>query len=129
MTHPTNDLVSQWLEALRSGAYRQTRGALHAVCTDGDRYCCLGVLRVVAGQNGVLIGRASHSDHLDTEDARHAALLSYEDQRRLSRMNDDKGSTFAEIADWLEANIYRGYGFAKFRAATLTALDRLGDKP
>lgn len=34
---------AKWLEALRSGEYTQTEGAL---CNDG-KYCCLGVLEVV----------------------------------------------------------------------------------
>lgn len=35
-----NILLDKWLEALRSGKYDQTRGALY----DGRGYCCLGVL-------------------------------------------------------------------------------------
>ena len=31
----------KWLEALRSGEYRQTKGELRS---SGDRFCCLGVL-------------------------------------------------------------------------------------
>ncbi len=31
----------KWLEALRSGEYRQTKGTLRR---PGDRFCCLGVL-------------------------------------------------------------------------------------
>src|ERR1051325_9041929 len=112
----SNDLVSQWLEALRSGSYKQARGALRCDSDDGLRFCCLGVLREVAAKNGVRIRRAMTSDPLDQVDARQLAALSYENQRRLSRMNDDAGKTFPEIADWLEANIYRGYGFAYFAA-------------
>lgn len=37
-------LLDAWLEALRSGKYKQTYGAL----SDRTRYCCLGVLEHVA---------------------------------------------------------------------------------
>lgn len=34
------EIKRKWLEALRSGQYKQTSGCL----TDGERFCCLGVL-------------------------------------------------------------------------------------
>lgn len=39
------DLKSKWVSALRGGEFAQTTGNLK----DGDGYCCLGVLCVVAG--------------------------------------------------------------------------------
>lgn len=44
------DVKGKWLEALRSGEYEQTTGALRS--TNG--YCCLGVLCEVAVKNGVI---------------------------------------------------------------------------
>ena len=40
----------KWVNALRSGEYRQAKERLF----DGDAYCCLGVLCRVAGINAVL---------------------------------------------------------------------------
>lgn len=40
-------IKAQWLEALRSGKYKQGKGALHN--KSDDSYCCLGVLCEVMG--------------------------------------------------------------------------------
>lgn len=42
------ELGEKWLAALRSGEYKQGRGALYNAGTKG--YCCLGVLLSVAGE-------------------------------------------------------------------------------
>ncbi len=42
-----SEVRQRWLNALRSGNYRQASGALRGTC--GDRYCCLGVLLDVEG--------------------------------------------------------------------------------
>lgn len=43
----------RWLAALRSGKYKQTKGALNR----GDNhYCCLGVLCELAIEEGVVLG-------------------------------------------------------------------------
>lgn len=39
-----------WAEALESGEFKQGTGSLHPT---QDRYCCLGVLCVLAGRDGV----------------------------------------------------------------------------
>lgn len=39
-----------WIEALRSGKYRQGRGFLHSL---NEEYCCLGVLCALAEERGV----------------------------------------------------------------------------
>lgn len=43
------EIKALWLEALRSGEYKQTTGVLN----DGCRYCCLGVLTDIAVQQGL----------------------------------------------------------------------------
>lgn len=47
--------LRKWVDALRSGEYKQGVGLLHRTKTvDGkDKFCCLGVACVVAMQNGV----------------------------------------------------------------------------
>ena len=100
------DLRKRWVEALRSGKYEQ--GQKHLRCN--GRYCCLGVLLDVYEPDGWK-DRNVHEPHdLASDEELSAAAL--EELRLPSRhhhdlisMNDDAGATFAEIADWIEANI------------------------
>lgn len=39
-----SDVKKLWIEALRSGQYRQARNTLRFMGHDGPSYCCLGVL-------------------------------------------------------------------------------------
>ena len=45
-----NENAKAWVEALRSGKYKQTRRRLH----DNDGYCCLGVGCEIAVEAGVI---------------------------------------------------------------------------
>lgn len=47
---------ARWVEALRSGEYKQVKGALRGVNRDGDPvgYCCLGVACELASKEGVV---------------------------------------------------------------------------
>lgn len=99
------ELKPMWVEALRGGKYKQGKSSL---CSFG-RFCCLGVLADVAGavwvdgdhphQNGESI-RSADGDWLKDG----FAGLSRLEQRRLAGMNDS-GSSFSEIADYIEANL------------------------
>lgn len=42
-------IKAKWLEALRSGKYRQTTGRLRREEKEGTGYCCLGVLCDLSG--------------------------------------------------------------------------------
>jgi hypothetical protein len=110
----------QWLNALRSGEYKQIKGVLYGSAQHG--YCCLGLLAHVvggvdndklesAGTCGFLayetggeygLGRDCHEgDGLyRARDPESLTTL----QRKLAAMNDN-GHSFAEIADWIEANV------------------------
>ena len=44
------EVKAKWVEALRSGEYRQTKGYLHR---NGGGFCCLGVLCDVAVKDGL----------------------------------------------------------------------------
>jgi hypothetical protein len=47
---PREELLAEWLAALRSGTYSQARGKLKIQKQDGTTgYCCLGVLCEIAG--------------------------------------------------------------------------------
>jgi hypothetical protein len=92
-------LRNKWTTALRSGEYRQCRGALR----DGKGgFCCLGVLRLVGAQNGIRI-RKSRKGELLTE----SCGLSTTEQNVLANMNDggsygENPKTFAQIANYIE---------------------------
>lgn len=93
-------LKTKWVEALRSGKYEQGTKVLFSKRTRA--YCCLGVLCVV---NGV--------DPENIEDRITTDLTPWFDpgltQEQASRlgdiMNDAQGKSFAEIADYIEANL------------------------
>lgn len=101
----------RWAEALRSGEYGQTRGAL---CND-EGYCCLGV--AVAIIDGHLHTGDGNRKLMPTEDDAaafglvdpntHATAMTgvvAEGGRRLGldELNDGYGFTFAEIADLID---------------------------
>jgi hypothetical protein len=107
------EIKANWLEALRSGKYRQGRSRLKSI--GGDRFCCLGVLVQVQKSDVDWKSHAAFSGP-DTDDfhselqsrsyapADFSAGLDYQNQRDLAYMNDSKGMTFGEIADFIEQN-------------------------
>jgi len=89
--------------ALKSGSYRQASDALKSVDPhDGHTvFCCLGVLRDITP--GIVPVGGPNEDFL------YGNSLSFDPimlptclQIHLAEMND-KGSSFEEIAEWLEA--------------------------
>lgn len=105
------DIKAKWLEALRSGKYKQGTGALRY----GDAFCCLGVLCDVSKQGTWLpIDNVYDPDAYrfvtpDGSDARGVlslpmkewSSLGHELSHKLISMND-AGHSFAEIADVIE---------------------------
>lgn len=118
-------LKEKWFKALRSGQYKQTIGALKRQSENGDcRYCCLGVLCDVSGEGKWVEGEWLENPLLGARfcelgytfvDATMTGTLSLEFTTRhqiyldtralLIAMNDHKGMSFKEIADWIETNI------------------------
>lgn len=102
------ELKAKWIEALRSGEYKQCRGKLHKELVG---YCCLGVLCDIDSQvtenmqHGIGIfqfeGRFE-SSYLPTG-YRSKIGLDSQDEANLVHMNDTNKS-FSEIADYIEAN-------------------------
>jgi hypothetical protein len=112
-----NENQRKWVEALRSGEFKQSIATLQ---TDVG-YCCLGVACVVAERNGVqvlkrddgnLLGgslntqphvkawlgiKECNGEHRVREKGRfyHSSLVT---------LNDNKGYTFEQIADHIEQN-------------------------
>jgi len=124
----TNEQVKQWTDALRSGEYKQGKGALCNV----NGFCCLGVLCDLHGLSYKkfsaintltyfhkskskasidflpldfanelsLNNRGNPTDFLKTYNLGLAPHLT---GRSLSELNDEEGVTFEEIADVIEA--------------------------
>ncbi len=114
-------IKAKWIAALRSGQYDQTQGRLRSPLTDEyNKFCCLGVACDVYDSGGwkklEQIGKNPPVwNHVATDRSYSQASLSYHmmavlgicssTQAHLINMNDKEGKTFAEIADWIEANL------------------------
>jgi hypothetical protein len=104
------ELKHKWLEALRSGEFKQGRRQLRSA---DDSFCCLGVLCHVAKPDGWSMrghGESfSHSisfaGHCDSAELVPVVGVSQRQCSTLVEMNDRQCNSFAEIADWVEANI------------------------
>ena len=99
------ELKQKWLEALRSGRYKQ--GILQLRSSD-DRYCCLGVLcdlvdrtAWVACGSGFVFNGAMCMPSI--EELTNIGLDDSE-ARRLAHMNDE-GETFEAIAQRIEREV------------------------
>jgi hypothetical protein len=97
------ELKSKWVEALRSGKYKQGRGLLK----EGAQYCCLGVLCKIAGIQGK---RRSYGVYefngkavMPSADTCRALGLPVETAGDLGSRNDS-GLSFSGIADYIEQN-------------------------
>ena len=114
------EVRKKWVEALRSGEYKQGRGALNK----DNKFCCLGVLCDLAVKEGVippptkgtispyyLYGTGDHKvsgvlpqEVMDWVGARSGAGEFWEPRyRTLAGINDSDDSTFEEIASIIES--------------------------
>lgn len=117
------EFKKQWVEALRSGKYRQTNGVLKTGNEHNCRHCCLGVLCDIATTNGVGEWVDTHmysfafkiwntdgdvydqNGHLLSQPVLKAAGLTDAQQLKLSDLNDHQGWDFNQIAAWIEENL------------------------
>lgn len=116
------ELKAKWVEALRSGRYKQGTRFLRK----GDAFCCLGVLCDVSGlgewkkpgpwDEYVVEGDALHSVNYLAESLARTIGIDSGSQKFLAKMNDglDEHSldehiglpvSFSVIADWIEENL------------------------
>ncbi|MGY3609896.1 MULTISPECIES: hypothetical protein [unclassified Bradyrhizobium] len=104
------DLKKRWVEALRSGDYKQGRRVLR----QDDMYCCLGVLCDLAA-TGEWRRQPDGQTHVYSVDGEYDDIympwpvmafcgLDHNKEMAVSTMNDD-GKSFADIASWIEANL------------------------
>lgn len=100
------EIKGKWMEALRSGSYKQGMKLLRP---ENDRWCCLGVLcNLINPQDWVQNEYGDYSWKTEQEllpwQTNDSVGISANDEGILSDMNDD-GKTFLEIADYIEANL------------------------
>lgn len=109
------ELKAKWVAALRSGKYEQVQGQLRYTKDGKHSYCCLGVLCDVSGEG--TWDRTSYD--IDTEDIEGITSLDGQldglgqrmfgitapQEETLIAMNDEHKASFAEIADYIEANL------------------------
>lgn len=96
--------IKKWVEALRSGEYKQCRAYLF----DGEGYCCLGVYsKVVLGHTDDFLYRDGMSIRWNNkENIEHLYVILRKflgsDKVDLFISMNDKGKSFNEIADKIE---------------------------
>lgn len=96
-----NPLALKWIEALKSGEYKQTQGQLATM--DRQSFCCLGVAAEVCQWPYA----PTDSDLRDLEYNQiglKSALgrpINLPSNKALYKLNDDYNWTFEQIADWL----------------------------
>lgn len=105
-------VVEAWLSGLRSGKYKQVNGSVnngvynylglndtYIMRKAPDAFCCIGVGAVCNGMNVEDMRITNHA----------SAFIGLKDcsawETELIGMNDQENKSFAEIADWIEANI------------------------
>lgn len=109
------EIKTLWVKALRSGKYKQGRGALR---NTNNEFCCLGVLCDVARKEGVIgrpkkmkdeglyaYGPIGNSGVLPTVVKEWAGLTGvnpYIGPEAASNWNDAEKKSFDEIADLIE---------------------------
>ena len=103
-------IAMKWVEALRSGKYKQGTGELHN--KKENTYCCLGVLCAI---NGIIINEDNSSliDRIDDREVlgihtSNGTFLGDDGMfnTSLDSLNDSGNYTFDEIADIIQT-IYK----------------------
>ncbi len=105
------ELKVKWVAALRSGKFEQTRNVLRGA---SGGFCCLGVLLDVSSlgghwERGGVYSTPEYEIEADLCRLRENLGISVEAHNKLVHMNDgergERQHSFAEIADWIEANL------------------------
>jgi hypothetical protein len=102
------EIKERWINALRSGEYRQDKTCLRTI----NGYCCLGVLLDVTKDiskgnwyNSVFVHTCYNSRFGISDSLREEFELTDEMHKKCIVMNDVEGKSFTEIADYLEENL------------------------
>lgn len=117
MTIDREDVLKRWVEALRSGEYKQGQGHLKAINGEEVKHCCIGVLCEVVGLKESIVDHNKQPCFVDLDGETYSASLpdtlkdeldiAGEHEGRLYQMNDSDvdPKTFNEIADYIEKEI------------------------
>ena len=110
------EFKAKWVEALRSGKYKQCHSYLTDYLVDDEGhdtdevgFCCLGVAAVSLGIEE--LGSATELTSLQEVDEDIKDVLSQlfvgptDVEGQLIKMNDNLGVSFTGIADWIEENL------------------------
>lgn len=89
-----------WIEALRSGVYKQGKGNLYD--PDNKTYCCLGVLCVV--NDFPVLKEGKVVDGVNNTPRGLGDLLDFYQRNRLANINDHGSNSFEYIAGYLMRN-------------------------
>jgi hypothetical protein len=91
-------LKAKWTAALRSGAYKQAKGFLKT----SEGFCCIGVLGDIQGIDWNTFEREEDLSVCTLGGTYDA--LDWDARQKLANMNDGGENSFAEIADFIDAN-------------------------
>ena len=104
------ELKKKWIEALRSGKYKQTKGRLH----DDNGFCCYGVLCDIISPNEWVKCNTGCGDTfyrfqgansmMPDNDILKQVMKTHKCPACLAAMND-RGRSFNEIADVLQKEL------------------------
>lgn len=101
----TPEIKQKWLDALRSGEFKQGFGKLKGRnFKDEIVYCCLGVLGCVTDFKSSCVGVLTSGEKERPDDLIYE-FLPRETQADLYEMNDNKMLDFNKIANYIETNI------------------------
>jgi hypothetical protein len=93
------EFIQEWVDALRSGEYKQIRGVMRA---KDKTFCCIGVAcHLKAKKTKKAFDKLRRDKHFSYEIAGEW-LLPIEDQQKLTDLNDIQEKSFKEIADIIE---------------------------
>ena len=105
------EIKIKWVEALKSGKYKQGRGQLRSL---NNEFCCLGVLADITECNWETEEDGGYCYKTKNPDSglfeTHSCyvpfdFLSFKVQKELTDLNDYHASSFPEVADWIEKNL------------------------
>jgi hypothetical protein len=102
-----NEFAKEWVKALRSGKYKQTKNVLYEA--DRNAFCCMGVACDISGVSPekwhgsdytVLPLEVQEKLNLSSD---YGSFLDEEDDTSLVMFNDILGYSFDQIADIIES--------------------------
>lgn len=108
-------IQQEWVNALRSGKYKQGRECLHNI--NDNTWCCLGCATDIAEKHGISVRKNTYGEYVENEVleinvAEACKFIRNDgkiDGKRLGMFNtlvesNDSGFNFTDIADFVEAN-------------------------